>query len=582
MTKLTWATVTSILIGILVCCSLLVARFTSSMDHLTELSTRQSLTSADIQRQLEGIYALQGTGSNDLSSQLVDMEAQRVISMTNMRADLEAMNSDHTTAMSVLMNQLSLMYSSEYAAWSGIGSQLNAVNDSLDAASADVNTGLADVNATLADMSSQLQKIDSGVVWSYGTGLPGVGEGELYSPHMAEELDGDKVLITEQKNCDVIVVDKISGKIVWQFGERGVSGTGARLSSPHSAHRLPDGRILVTEMSGDHRVIIVNYQTGAVEWEYTGCAAPLDAIYWDDEHIMVADWGEKDGETGRIVKVRFSDKSEVWTYDTPAPFYLQRLTTGDYGQSYGGDLLFGQVGNAAVKEIDTSTGAIVWQYGQDGANWPYGEVYDAVWSGVCALRYGISEVMEYKNPALTIIVCENWSKVFAVNKAKQLVWEIGGTTGLESTLPAFGAFPLYEPTNVSVTKAGSLLITDHGQNRVIEVNPWSIEPRTDKEARLCSDLETTDSWTDTQIAEVVGYVSKNIMMFNTGAYGCDWRILGSPDAAQWVEIQTGSLDGQGSISQVISAPWRFIRVQVRSTDTGLATTVNVYLHASRA
>jgi len=568
VTKLASVMVISILVGTLVCCCLLVAWFRGSVDDLAELSRQQASTSADIHRQLEDIYALQGAGLDGLSDQLNGMEAQQTVDLSNMREELGAMQSDHVTGMSTLMSQLSLMYGLQTSALASIESQLGAMGDSQDAA--------------LADMSNQLKQMNSGIIWSYGTGLPGVGEGELYSPHMAEEIDGDKVLITEQKNCDVIVVGKISGKIVWQFGERGIPGTGMRLSEPHSAHRLPDGRILITEMSGDHRVLIVNYETGAIEWEYTGCAAPLDAIYWDEDHIMVADWGQRDGETGRIVKVRLSDKAEVWAYDTPAPFYLQKLIPGNYGQSYGGDLLFGQIGNAAVKEIDTSTGAVMWQYGEDGANWPYGEVYDAVWSGVCAFRYGISENLEFKNPALTIIVCENWSKVFAVNKAKQLVWEIGGITGSESTLPAFGAFPLLEPTYVSVTKAGNLLITDHGQNRVIEINPWCVEPRTDKEARLCSELGTTDAWSDTQIAEVVGYVTKNMVLFNTGVHGCDWRILGSPDAAQWVEIQMGNLDAQGSTSQVISTPWRFMKVQVKSSSIGLATTVNVYLHASRA
>lgn len=556
MTKLTSVIVVSILVGTLVCCSLLVAWFKSSADDLTQLSAQQASTSADIYRELGG-----------LNDQLNSVEAQRAIDMTNIRGDLEAMNSDHATAISALMHQLDLMYGTQDAALASIEGQLSAMSDS--------------VNAELAGVNDQIERMNSGVVWSYGSGLPGVGEGELYSPHMAEELDGDKVLITEQKNCDVIVVEKISGKIVWQFGERGVSGTGTRLDNPHSAHRLPDGRILITEMAGDHRVIMVNYETLAIEWEYTGCAAPLDAIYWDEEHIMVAEWGEKDGETGRIVKVRVSDKSEVWTYDTPAPFYLQKLSTGNYSQSYGGDLLFGQVGNAAVKEIDTSTGTIMWQYGEDGANWMYGEVYNAVWSGVCALRYGISEVLEYKNPALTIIVSENWSKVFAVNKAKQLVWEIGGITGSECALPAFGALPLFEPTNVSVTRSGNLLITDHGQNRVLEVNPSCMEPRTAKEARLCTGLETGDVWSDTQIAEVVGYTTENIVLFNTGVHGCDWRILGSPDAARWIELQVGSLDPQGSTFRIISDPWRFIKVQLRSTDTGLATTVDVYLHASR-
>ena len=478
---------------------------------------------------------------------------------------------DLTNELNELLNQSSQQNES-------LEDLTNELNELLNQSSQQ-NESLEDLTNELNEaLESIINVLEVGILWSYGTGLPGQSEGELYSPHMAEELDGDKVLIVEQMNCAVIVVDKLSGKIVWQFGERGVPGTGKRLNEPHSAHRLPDGRILITEFKGDHRVLIVNYDTKEIEWEYTGCQNPLDAIYWDDEHIMVADmvlWG-----MGKISKVRLSDQTEVWSFSTPAPFYLQKLTTGGYGQSYGGDLLFGQAGNNGVKEIDTSNGTVEWEYGKDDAGWPWGEVYDRPGGAVRAFRYGISEIVDSRNPSLTIIVCEDWSKIFAVNKAKELVWEIGGTTPSGSLNVAFTNFPLLEPTYVSITKKGNLLITDHGQNKVFELNPYLLPPRTDKEALIYSD-NVSDSWSDSQIAEVVGYKTKNIVVFNTGSYDMDWRLFASPNAQDWVEIKKADTLAAGDSSYyVVTDPWRFIKAQVRST-TAQTTTADIYLHASR-
>jgi hypothetical protein len=483
------------------------------------------------------------------------------------------------------MNELLNQSSQQNEALEGLTNELNELlnqssqqNDALEGLANELNELLNQSSQQNEALENIINELEVGILWSYGTGLPGSGEGELYSPHMAEELDGDKVLIVEQKNCAVIVVDKLSGKIVWQFGERGVPGTGKRLDEPHSAHRLPDGRILITEFRGDHRVLIVDYGTKEIEWEYTGCQNPLDAIYWDDEHIMVADMVL--GGMGKISKVRLSDQTEVWSFPTPDPFYLQKLTEGGYGQSYGGDLLFGQAGNNGVKEIDTSNGTVEWEYGKDDASWPWGEVYDRPGGAVRAFRYGISEIVDSRNPSLTIIVCEDWSKIFAVNKAKELVWEIGGTTPSGSLNSAFTNFPLLEPTYVSITKKGNLLITDHGQNKVFELNPYLIPPRTDKEALIYSD-NVSDSWSDSQIAEVVGYKTKNVVVFNTGSYDMDWRLLASPNAQDWVEIKKADTLAAGDSSYyVVTDPWRFIKAQVRST-TAQTTTADIYLHASR-
>ena len=138
------------------------------------------------------------------------------------------------------------------------------------------------------------------VVWSYG-GVEGTGKGELKGPHMAEELDGDKLLIAEEDNHDVIVVDKASGRIVWQFGERGIRGSDERhLYRVTSAHRLKDGNIIITD-AANRRVLVVSYATRKILWEYIspGDDLLLDAIEWDEQHFMVSDQGQ-----AKVIKLR--------------------------------------------------------------------------------------------------------------------------------------------------------------------------------------------------------------------------------------------------------------------------------------
>jgi len=61
---------------------------------------------------------------------------------------------------------------------------------------------------------------------------------------------------------------------------------------------------------GEHRVLVIDRDTGQILWCCTNLRVPLEAIYWDDEHIMVSDC--KHG----IFKVRLSDGATVWHYDT--------------------------------------------------------------------------------------------------------------------------------------------------------------------------------------------------------------------------------------------------------------------------
>ena len=99
------------------------------------------------------------------------------------------------------------------------------------------------------------------------------------------------------------------------FGERGLAKSGpSHIDVTHSAHFLPAGpfrgHVLATEYRGDHRIMILHRETGAILWQTGVLPVPLEAIYWDDAHIMCSDQ-----ERG-IFKLALEDAAVVWHYDT--------------------------------------------------------------------------------------------------------------------------------------------------------------------------------------------------------------------------------------------------------------------------
>lgn len=367
--------------------------------------------------------------------------------------------------------------------------QGNAVLDMQDQITLQQSTLLVQ-ETKLATLYEAYRNLQRGILWSYGTGIPGVSKNELYTPHMVEDLGEGKLLIVEQSNCSVIVVDRETGDIVWQFGERGVAGTGNRLSSPHSARRIEggpyEGHILITELEGAHRVLVIDFDTKEIVWETSAVAGPLDAIYWDDDHIMVSDW-----TANQITRIRLSDKAAVWSYTTPKPFYLQKLIKQEpdwwnYGNSYGGDLLFGTT-SGYVAEIDTATASIVWQMGTDSL--PTAPMLaNQLYSPVRAFRYGCGENTSTMASAITIITDEGNARLLAVNREKQILWELGGVT-LDFYNPIGW---LIEPTYVEMSKAGNLLVSDGMANRIYEL-AYPLLPPVIGGQQFSSQIMTKDS-----------------------------------------------------------------------------------------
>ena len=196
------------------------------------------------------------------------------------------------------------------------------------------------------------------------------------------------------------------------------------------------------------------------------------------------------------------DKDKVWHYDSRPhghPFYLQKLANKHIDDSahdpelrmqndssYGGDLLIGYYGpNPVVRELDTKTKKTVWIYGEHQEQGK-GDLWDRLYTPVRGFRYGINE----RGGGVTIIVDER-ARIFAVNRDKELVWDLGGSSG--GNLLIATSYSML-PTYISATTRGTLLVTDWGRNMIYEIDPFHIPQRTEKDAYLFTDYETTNEF----------------------------------------------------------------------------------------
>ena len=440
--------------------------------------------------------------------------------------------------------------------------------------------------------------LSSGVVWSYGTGIPGSNDGQLFLPHSAEEINGSHVLITDSRNYRLLLIDKKTNEIVWSYGKDDI---GIDYWQPLSARKIMGGmyagHYLVAGRYYDldavlYRgfVYIIDPVISSVRWEYDVANASFgDAITWDSDHIMVTDTITKE-----IAKISLVDKSKPWSYDcvtlagNQQPTFLQKLKDADcYYGSFGGDLLFGTSGSL-VREILTSDKSTQWEYGTDSdGGFEYGDMtYQHMRAPFCALRYGSGEHTN-RTPALTFICAMQSCSIFAVTLEKAKVWQIGGVTPSYSTGRIRGASPqggilLLHPIYVSLTRSANLLIVDSCGNKVIEVSPHMIPERERWEGTVFSKA-STDDWVNSEIIESRTYAIMNFMVSNTdAANSANWRILGSPDANAWFEIKPlAEIAAGDSTYYVTTDPWAFVKVQVKSTVIGLSSpNVRVDVHCS--
>jgi hypothetical protein len=276
------------------------------------------------------------------------------------------------------------------------------------------------------------------------------------------------VLIADQLDNRVIVVDR-QGNILWQFGNGDSVPGPSSIVAPNDAELLPTNEVLMagtgTPVGGepgcrpggcvDDRVIIVDYSTKQIVWQFGGHAGgsgsgqltgPTSAVLVptaSGDHVLISDQGN-----GRVVEVDRTSKQIVWQFPrrgdggsyTCSPQSAERLLTGN-------TLIADQGGNRIVEV--SPPGEIVWQYP---------EVIN-----VAALNFPSSA--SRLPDGHTLIADTNNNRVLELDDQKNIVWSY-----LTITRTPLGNASLATPTSAVRLANQHTLVTLIEEDQVIEVD----------------------------------------------------------------------------------------------------------------
>jgi DNA-binding beta-propeller fold protein YncE len=200
------------------------------------------------------------------------------------------------------------------------------------------------------------------IVWRYGTpGTSGAGANQLWNPDDAIMLRDGHIIVSDIKNCRVLLLTPGTQTPLQQLGRTGHCShrPGTRFSSPNGAFPQNGGRFLVTEIGGDW--ITSMGLDGVVSWSThaPGVAYPSDTNQIGPDRYLTVDYSQP----GKIVEFDHTGRL-VWQY---APTGADRLDKPSLAEPLpNGDILATDDDNNRVIVVDPTTNKIVWQYGHTG------------------------------------------------------------------------------------------------------------------------------------------------------------------------------------------------------------------------
>ena len=134
------------------------------------------------------------------------------------------------------------------------------------------------------------------IVWRYGTpGTSGAGSNQLWNPDDAIMLRDGHIIVSDIKNCRVLLLAPGEQTPLRQLGRTGHCShrTGTRFSSPNGAFPQPDGRILVTEIGGSW--VTSMSLGGVVSWSThaPGVSYPSDTNQIGSDRYLTVDYSPR-------------------------------------------------------------------------------------------------------------------------------------------------------------------------------------------------------------------------------------------------------------------------------------------------
>ncbi len=212
---------------------------------------------------------------------------------------------------------------------------------------------------------SLIQRKPSRILWRYGTpGVPGPSANHLDNPDDAMVIPGHHVLVSDIKECSILVLSPPSHVPTMRIGENDpycLHQPPLRFGSPNGAFPMTNGHYLITEINGDW----VDEMTlsGKVLWSThpPGVAYPSDTNEVRPGVYLTVDYSTP----GQIVEFNKYGKL-LWRYGPKSgpgmlshPSLCEPIPTNGY-------ILCNDDGNDRVIVVDPHTNRIVWQYGHTG------------------------------------------------------------------------------------------------------------------------------------------------------------------------------------------------------------------------
>lgn len=197
------------------------------------------------------------------------------------------------------------------------------------------------------------------IVWRYGEpGVHGSGPNRLWNPDDAMVLPNGDVVISDIKNCRIIVVAEGTHTVARSYGQVGscYHNPPLRFGSPNGAFPLQNGNWLVTEINRDWVSEIA--PGGTVLWS----AHPPGVAYPSDTNEIGPD---------RYVTVDYSFPGQVVIFDRSGHTIWRYRPAGAAALNHpslavglpNGDVLLNDDANHRVIVVDPRTNQVVWQYG---------------------------------------------------------------------------------------------------------------------------------------------------------------------------------------------------------------------------
>jgi len=415
-----------------------------------------------------------------------------------------------------------------------------------------------------------------------------------YAEHVVDPVDGREKLVMFDPHTrrSALIYDLCDRAVEWEFGVPGVAK-----KNPHQGFMLMEdvegfgdaGSVCCIDR--DQNVIVVNRDKEVVFSKpppFTPKYLHGVALGVDGASLIVADFTNH-----RVSKLALPGLEEAW-YATVRYASKPSVIEGaglEPDPSFGGHYLVPSLWRAAatppsvVYELKDGDGSVAWRCPAEDLSGPW------VTSAHSAFRMGRAE--NYGN--VTVLGSEARGGIYAVDYYKRPVWGVssGCLLKLATGEVRYGfSTRLGEVTHVFPTLNGRIgFVSWSGFNSSVVGVISHIPRRQEVEFVLAYEATTTDTWLYLDPPMMVEeWDEVLVVVVNTGAAGLDWKLdayphtfadLTAPERGRIPLLPSRTVAAGEYEEQLLTKPYKWYRLAVKSAVAGSPTTYDVYVTQRR-